>query len=86
MYVGMVAEAARIPSRPIPDAGLGENEDQSLEVRINCRRIFCSATGTRVFLRRVDLSSASAISALEISPAENFAIASCHMTESYFPS
>src|SRR3978361_1099822 len=44
--------------------------------RINCRIIFWSATGIRVFRRRVEFSSASATSVLEISPVENLEIIS----------
>ena len=52
---------------------------------INIRSIFWSATGIRVFRRRVEVSSASATSAFEISPVEHFARMSCHMAESDFP-
>ena len=43
--------------------------------------IFEAQPALRVFLRRTDLSRASATSALEISPVETFSTMRCHMSE-----
>jgi hypothetical protein len=61
------------------------DDGYSLEELTSWRSIFWKATGIWVFRLRADFSNASATSFFEISPVENFAIASSHMTDSDFP-